>query len=122
LPSVLTVAPVPTSSGSTPCIEVASPIAVPPLIWIGVTPDSVFSFWPAARMSSHDFGCQSAGSPAWANSFLLKYSTRPSVPAGTPYRLPSKLPSCCTESGICFQPSQSSTFAASPTVSVSGLT
>ena len=69
-------------------MEVASPIAVPALIWIGVTPGSFFSAWPAEMMSSHDFGCQSAGSPACWNSFLLKYSTRPSVPPGTPYRWP----------------------------------
>ena len=51
---------------------VASPIAVPALIWIGVTPGSFFSAWPAVMISSHDFGCQSAGSPACWNSFLLK--------------------------------------------------
>ena len=74
----------PANAGSTPCMVVASPIALPALSWIGVTPGSAFSFAPASSTSCHDFGCQSAGNPACANSFLLKNSTRPSVPIGTP--------------------------------------
>jgi hypothetical protein len=52
---------------------VASPIAVPAFSWIGVTPGSfALSVRPAVMISSQLLGCQSAGSPAWANSFLLK--------------------------------------------------
>ena len=65
---------------------VASPIAEPPFSCSGVMPSMLLSCSAAAAMSSQLFGCQSAGRPACSNSFLLKKMTRPSVPAGTPYR------------------------------------
>jgi hypothetical protein len=48
---------------------VASPIAVPALIWIGMTPLTALSLVPASRMSCQLAGCQSAGRPACWNSF-----------------------------------------------------
>jgi hypothetical protein len=63
---------------------VASDMAVPALSWMGVTPGTALSWLPAAMISSQLVGCQSSGSPACANSFLLKNRTRPSVPRGTP--------------------------------------
>lgn len=43
----------------------------------------------ASSTSSQVFGCQSAGSPALANTSLLNHRPRVSVPSGTPYVLPS---------------------------------
>lgn len=56
----------------------------------GMTPGTFFLIVRAAsRTSAQFFGCQSAGSPALAKSFLLNQSPRVSVPSGTPYVLPS---------------------------------
>ncbi len=96
-------------------------MAVPALSWMGVTPGSCLRETAAAVMSSQLFGCQSAGRPTWPKSFLLKKITRPSVPTGTPYRLPSNSSSFCTASGIWPQPSQASTLSL-PTTSLRGLT
>ena len=53
-------------------MEVASPMAVPALSWTGTTPGALsLTARAAARMSSHEAGCQSAGSPAFSNTVLL---------------------------------------------------
>ena len=75
----------PYSSGMNPWAVVASPMAVPALIWIGVTSGSrALSCRPAWSTASQLSGCQLAGRLALANSFLLKNRTRPSVPTGMP--------------------------------------
>ena len=85
---------------------VASPIAEPALSCSGVMPSMVLSCSAAAAMSSQLVGCQSAGRPACWKSFLLKKMTRPSVPAGTPYRSSWKDDVALDGSWICAQPSQ----------------
>src|SRR3954454_23425127 len=100
-------------------MAVASVIAVPALSCIGVTPGRCLSDSAAAAISSQLVGCQSSGRPTCLNSFLLKNSTRPSVPCGMPYRLPSYVLTCWTAFGIWFQPSQASTLSL-PTISSSG--
>ena len=53
-------------------MEVASPMAVPALSWTGTTPGALsLTARAAARMSSHEAGCQSAGSPAFSKTVLL---------------------------------------------------
>lgn len=43
----------------------------------------------AARTSSHVFGCQFAGRPAFLKIPLSNHRPRVSVPSGTPYVFPS---------------------------------
>ena len=64
--------PVPTSMGSRPCMEVASPMAVPALSWTGTTPGALsLTARAAARMSSHETSYQSADNPAFSKTVLL---------------------------------------------------
>lgn len=56
----------------------------------GVTPGTFSLIVRAAsRTSSHVFGCQSLGRPAFAKMPLSNQSPRVSVPSGTPYVFPS---------------------------------
>src|SRR6266542_3075549 len=105
----MTFLPVPYSSGRKPCEVVASPMAVPALICSGVTPGSLaLSCLAVVRTSSQLFGCHVPGRPARRKSCLLKYSTRPSVPTGSPTHLPLAW-SMAMALGIWAQPSQPST-------------
>src|SRR6266498_905274 len=105
----MTFLPVPYSSGRKPCEVVASPMAVPALICSGVTPGSLaLSCLAVVRTSSQLFGCHVPGRPARRKSCLLKYSTRPSVPTGTPYCLPPTWVMPAMALGIWAQPSQPS--------------
>src|SRR6266536_5445930 len=61
------------------------------------------------RTSSQLFGCHVPGRPARRKSCLLKYSTRPSVPTGTPYCLPPTWVMQAMALRIWAQPSQPST-------------
>ena len=64
---------VPDSSISKPCMLVASPAALPTKTLNGMTSGTLaLRVRAASRISSQVFGCQSAGSPAWAKIFLLK--------------------------------------------------
>src|SRR6266536_1818347 len=106
----MTFLPVPYSSGRKPCEVVASPMAVPALICSGVTPGSLaLSCLAVVRTSSQLFGCHVPGRPARRKSCLLKYSTRPSVPTGTPYCLPPTWVMQAMALRIWAQPSQPST-------------